>query len=309
MINELRKAVDCILIGYGGSHAYGTSTPSSDIDIRGIYMNPPDELIGIKKDSEQFIPEDGDVVIYSIKKVFPLLLQCNPNVIEMLGLRDEDYLYLDDMGRQLLQNKEIFLSQNAVNTFGNYAKSQLNRLMNRSGRATLSTGSNEVRSLQKSISHLKEKEGLTNIEAEEVDGKPVVYINEKMDMDVFGRVSAELNNVHADYRKSVRNDKAIAHSKIAKHMMHLLRLYMMGIDILADHKIVTYRTAEHDLLMDVRNGKYLAEDGVTPTAEFEKILEEYHGRFNKAAAETTLPKEPDYEAANQLMMQLVRKRI
>jgi predicted nucleotidyltransferase len=272
-------------------------------------MNPPDELIGIKKDSEQFIPEDGDVVIYSIKKVFPLLLQCNPNVIEMLGLRDEDYLYLDDTGRQLLQNKEIFLSENAVNTFGNYAKSQLNRLMNRSGRATLSTGSNEVRSLQKSISHLKEKEGLTNIEAEEVDGKPVVYINERMNMDVFGRVSAELNNVHADYRKSVRNDKAIAHSKIAKHMMHLLRLYMMGVDILADHEIVTYRTAEHDLLMDVRNGKYLAEDGVTPTAEFEKILEEYHGRFNKAAAETTLPKEPDYEAANQLMMQLVRKRI
>lgn len=70
MINELRQAVDCILIGYGGSHAYGTSTPSSDIDIRGIYMNPPDELIGIKKDSEQFIAEDGDVVIYSIKKVF-----------------------------------------------------------------------------------------------------------------------------------------------------------------------------------------------------------------------------------------------
>lgn len=26
-----------ILVGYGGSHAYGTNTLTSDIDIRGIY--------------------------------------------------------------------------------------------------------------------------------------------------------------------------------------------------------------------------------------------------------------------------------
>lgn len=309
MVNELRQAVDCILIGYGGSHAYGTNTVNSDVDIRGIYVNPSEEILGFQRDSEQYIPEEGDTVLYSIKKMFPLLLQCNPNVIELLGLREQDYLFKDEHGDIILDNKEIFLSQNAIRTFGNYAKSQLNRLMNRSGRAVEAVGSNETRSLQKSIVHIKEKEGLTDIRAEEVDGQPKIFINEGMTMDVFGRVSAELNNVHADYRKSVRNDKAVAHNKIAKHMMHLLRLYMMGIDILANHEIITYREVEHDLLMAIRNGEYLEENGVTPTKEFEKILNDYHAKFDDAAAHTTLPAEPDYGKANALMMQIVRERL
>lgn len=295
-----------ILIGYGGSRAYGTNVPTSDIDIRGIYMNPPAEFIGIQKDSEQYIPQDGDTVLYSVKKIFPLLLQCNPNVIELMGLRDQDYLLRSNLGDAILKNKKIFLSQNAINTFGNYAKSQLNRLTNKSGRAVEAVGSNEVRSLQKSINHLQKQEGIKGISAEEVDGNPILHVNETMDMDVFARVSAELNNVHADYKKSVRNDKAIAHNKISKHMMHLLRLYMMGIDILEKQEIITYREKEHDLLMAIRNGEYLKEDGVTPSEDFNRILNEYHGKFDKAASETKLPKTPDYEAANALMMYLVR---
>jgi len=32
---------------YGGSHAYGTSTPTSDIDIRGCAFNRKQELLGL----------------------------------------------------------------------------------------------------------------------------------------------------------------------------------------------------------------------------------------------------------------------
>ena len=82
----------------------------------------------------------------------------------------------------------------------------------------------------------------------------------------------------------------------------------MGIDILEEHMIVTYREDEHDLLMDIRNGKYLQDDMATPTNEFEEILAEYTARFEKASETTTLPKLPDMDKVNDLMMEIVRRR-
>ena len=258
--------------------------------------------------SEQYCPSGSDVTIYSLKKIFSLLLQCNPNVIEILGLKPEHYLLLKDEGCILLDNQEIFLSKRAAYTFGNYARSQLNRLMNKSGRATEQVLANEVRSLTKAVSSLRKRENLEHIRVDSADGTPIISINETMPIDQYARVSNEICNVHADYKESRRNNRAVDHGKIAKHMMHLLRLYMMGIDILAEHEIVTYREAEHDLLMDIRNGKYLEEDGVTPTAAFEELLLDYTARFEDAAKNSTLPKDPDYDKANRLMMELVRSR-
>ncbi|MBO6269865.1 MAG: nucleotidyltransferase domain-containing protein [Clostridium sp.] len=302
---EMFYRCEPMLIGYGGSIAYGTNLPTSDVDIRGIYMNPLDEFIGCRPVSEQYCPSGTDITIYSLKKMMHLLLQCNPNVIEILGLRPEHYLYKTAEGQLLLDNAEIFLSKHAAYTFGNYAKSQLNRLMNKSGRANDQVVSNEVRSISKTLSSIRKREGLQNIRIDEVDGVPVLTINESMPIDKFASVTNEINNVHLDYKSSSRNRKAVEHSKLAKHMMHLLRLYMMGIDILESHKIVTYREAEHDLLMDIRNGKYLKEDKTTPTAEFDELLADYTARFEKAVEETTLPKRPDTDKANELMMRLV----
>lgn len=305
---EIFKHCDPILIGYGGSIAYGTNLPTSDTDIRGIYMNPLDEFIGCRPVSEQYNPSGSDVTIYSLKKIFGLLLQCNPNVIEILGLKPEHYLYMTDMGLELVGKAEIFLSKRAAYTFGNYAKSQLNRLMNKSGRANEQVLANEVRSLSKAVSSIRKREGIEHLWVESKDGNPVIIINESMPIDLYARIASEILNVHADYKESRRNNRAVDHGKIAKHMMHLLRLYMMGIDILAEHKIATYRKAEHDLLMDIRNGKYLKEDGVTPTVEFDELLSEYTARFEEATEKSTLPKDPDYNKANRLMMDLVRSR-
>lgn len=39
--------------------------------------------------------------------------------------------------------------------------------------------------------------------------------------------------------------------KLGKHMAHLIRLYMMCIDILEKEEIITCRDKEHDLLMSI----------------------------------------------------------
>ena len=44
---EPRLGRRIMLLGLGGSHAYGTNNENSDIDFRGITLNMPSDLIGL----------------------------------------------------------------------------------------------------------------------------------------------------------------------------------------------------------------------------------------------------------------------
>ena len=296
-----------ILLGLGGSHAYGTNTPTSDLDIRGIYVNPIEELYGTCPDSEQVVDITTDTTVYSLKKMMHLLASCNPNTIELLGLKDDQYLTATDEGRLLLEQKEIFLSKKAIYTFGQYAASQLNRLINKSGRSKSMLLENEQRSLSKTMRGIEERHHKGNIRVKfnvQDSSIKMDFVTEQMDINELSSILSEINNIHKDYTKSKRNDKAIEHNKLNKHMMHLLRLYMMGIDILKYHNIITYREKEHDLLMDIRNSKYLKDDNATPTDEFLKLLDDYTKEFDDAARNTTLPEQPDFHKINELSIQI-----
>ena len=83
-------------------------------------------------------------------------------------------------------------------------------------------------------------------------------------------------------------------------MMHLIRLYMMCLDILEKGEINTYRDKEHDLLMDIRNGKYLDKNR-QPIPEFYEMVDEYEKRLDYAKENTDLPDSPDYKKINEFV--------
>lgn len=74
-----------IMIGLGGSHAYGNNIETSDLDVRGCALNSKEEILTNQHD-EQFVDEKTDTTIYAFNKLISLLCNCNPNTIEMLGL-------------------------------------------------------------------------------------------------------------------------------------------------------------------------------------------------------------------------------
>ena len=301
-----------ILLGLGGSWAYGTQVETSDLDIRGCALNSAEDIL-TNQNFEQVLNQATDTTIYSFNKLVSLLSGCNPNTIEILGLKPEHYFILTDIGRKLLNNKDMFLSKKAAFTFGAYAKSQLNRLINRSGRANAEIVQNEERSMSKVLMHLRERHPLIDKESYTSYVKDEkIYLNmafKDMAIEEIMEVFAELSNVHGQYKKSFRNDKAIEHNKLSKHQMHLIRLYMMGIDILDKHEIITYRDgADHELLMRIRNGEFLEEDQKTPTKDFEQLVEEYNRKFDEAIEKSTLPEKPDYKRINNFLMN-VNKRI
>ena len=82
-----------ILLTTGGSHSYGTSIDTiehtSDIDIRGIKKNSAHEILTMEYRDKPFENRLTDTVIYPFKQVINLLLNVNPNIIEILGTKEE----------------------------------------------------------------------------------------------------------------------------------------------------------------------------------------------------------------------------
>lgn len=118
-----------ILLGYGGSIAYGTNLPTSDIDIRGAALRSPRDIL-LNQNFEQVIDNKTDTTIYSLEKFCSLLTSNNPNTLELLGLKPEHYLYIAPAARPILEHPQWFLTKRVQRSFGGYVYAQKQRLMN-----------------------------------------------------------------------------------------------------------------------------------------------------------------------------------
>ena len=62
-----------LFLTLGGSHAYGTNTTNSDVDVRGVVGSP--DILGFNH-FEQVIDNKTDTVIFAIGKFVSMLVQC-----------------------------------------------------------------------------------------------------------------------------------------------------------------------------------------------------------------------------------------
>lgn len=310
-----------IMLGLGGSHAYGTNVEGSDVDIRGIALNTKDEILG-GGGFQQVVDETTDTTIYSLNKIITLLSNCNPNTIEMLGLKPEHYLYLHPVGKELIQNRKMFLSKRAMYSFGGYATSQLRRLDNKSMR-TLEQAQKEQHILNSIINATYAFPDKYQCFGDDdyinlyLDASDREEYDKEIFMDIhlthyplrdYKSMWSDMKNIVSEYGKiGQRNKKAIEHGKISKHMMHLIRLYLMCIDILEKEEIITYREEDLEYLMSIRYGKFLDEDG-HPIDGFYDIVNEFEKRMNYAAENTSLPDKPDYKMIRDFVID-VNERI
>ncbi len=135
-----------ILRSVVGSGVHGIVIPGTDDhDEMGVYIEPPEYLLGIEEHREDYVwrtqPEgvrsghgDTDLILYSLQKYLRLAIKGNPTVMLPLFAPEESLIIVTPLGEELRAMKGLFLSQLAVERFLGYMHSQHERMLGQSKR-------------------------------------------------------------------------------------------------------------------------------------------------------------------------------
>lgn len=108
-----------------GSQAYGTSTPQSDIDHKGIYSQSVRDLISFNYKEQ--IEVNKDETLFEIRRFLQLVQSANPGMLELLFSPD-DCVLVSSRGYEILrEHKHKFLTTVCANSFGGYAVAQIKK--------------------------------------------------------------------------------------------------------------------------------------------------------------------------------------
>jgi predicted nucleotidyltransferase len=123
-IEFLRENGLIILECISGSKLYGLDTPTSDTDIKGVFLLPKSDFYGLKY-IPQVCNETNDIVFYEFRRFMELLLQNNPNILELLNTPENAVIYKHKFLNGI--KSKLVLSKLCSNTFGKFAVSQIKK--------------------------------------------------------------------------------------------------------------------------------------------------------------------------------------
>lgn len=123
-LEELKSKGLIIFECLSGSRAYGLATETSDTDIKGVFIAPPDVFLGFDP-PEQVHSDSHDIVYYELKKFLLLLTRNNPNALEMI-FTPRQHVHQETPYFASIRAHN-FLSKLCQETFANYALGQVKK--------------------------------------------------------------------------------------------------------------------------------------------------------------------------------------
>lgn len=163
--------IEIIMLTVSGSRLYGNSTEKSDHDYRGVFIADKSTKLGLIGKVEQIedpaffkelndkynlgLKDFSDCLIYEINRFATLCADANPNIFDILCTPIEKCIYINDKGKELIDNRHLFLSSKLKFTFSGYAISQLNKIRNRDKYLT------KYPDISKVLAFIKEQYGKT----------------------------------------------------------------------------------------------------------------------------------------------------
>lgn len=119
-----------------GSHLYGTATPESDKDFKGIFMPSKEQIFlgdipksynkTTKRGVEKNTSDDIDTEIYSLHYFIKLACEGQTVALDMLHAPDNMILKSSSVWREIVKNREKFYTKN-LKAFIGYARRQASK--------------------------------------------------------------------------------------------------------------------------------------------------------------------------------------
>jgi hypothetical protein len=280
-----------IFLGWRGSVAHGMYVPSDDPDsiddkdLMGVFVGRLEHYLGFGgSDVREKWEGVYDCVFYEVRKMVSLLLNCNPNVLSLLWLKDNAIIFNTPFGQRLQENRDIFVTKKAYHSFNGYAYGQFKRMthMNQEVLADIQT----------------RKVQLLSLACTERDGEIVLPPGATDDLIERYRQYEELRgNYYKGYMGDKRRRLVERFGYDTKNAAHLIRILRMGIEFLTEGTLYVEREDKHEL-MDIKRGLW-------PLDKVQAEAERLFALASEAYVRSSLPAEPDRKRAERLVIDIV----
>lgn len=290
-----------------GSHLYGTNTSESDEDLIGICIPEPKYLMGIKKmeevdlsitnkdENKKNTKEAIDFKIYTLSKFINLALDNNPNILEILFVNEPNIIYMNNIGKDLLDLRYHFLSTHIKQKFLGYAFSQRKKASIKVD--NYKTLKEAIEILENSnieiLADIKEKYfKRNNLEFKIADITLPIATTKKRALTVLKKRFNRFGN------RTLLMEK---YNYDTKFIMNLIRLLFEGIELLSTGDL-KFPLQQKEFLLNIKKGKYELQYILDKSEKLEKMVENLY-------ITSKLSKYPNRELVESFIYKIYKNKI
>lgn len=313
-----------------GSHLYGTSTPSSDNDIKGIYIPSSREIllqrikpvIVIKtnnKQGEKNSSKDVDYELYSLEKFLVSIAKGQSFALEMLFAPDKALVNpphalwheIKKISSQLLTKQAASIVNYCKQQAYKYcqkglrvaaAKSTLGLLLNAEKRYGSATSLNSALHQLKELSLKNSNVTIENIPQANGTSQPCLQLCGKRAMLSASIKNARLivENIINEYGERALQAE-LNEGTDWKALSHAVRIAHQALEFLTHHRM-TFPRPESDHLRAIKEGSIAIDD---VSQEIDRLL----SQVQEAEKESCLPEAYDQNIIDNFIEQIYRNEV
>ena len=319
-----------------GSHLYGTNTPESDEDFEGLFIEPPEYVIGVKnisevdlstnKTNEKNTSEDIDYKLYTVKTFFKLASNANPNKIEWFFIPDDNIVQQHPIWGLIRDNRHLFVSKKLLHSFSGYAMSQRKKLAGKKKRyeelcefqviledqikkGIKRVGEMDIFETKTRKKYKAEIDRVVEMHYKTIkgdfewikyyqtqEGSDCIKINDKI-----YNWGMDINKIYGNVKKEVekyghRTKGLETLGYDGKFAYHLFRLFDGAIELLQAGEM-KFPCERAEFYKKIRNGEYSLDE----LLEMSKDLDE---QVHKIAEDSEIPHKPDIKGIDELQQKI-----
>lgn len=318
--------MEILVKAIAGSHLFGTNTPASDTDFKGVYLPSKEELLlGTAKPSisiktndsgKKNTKDDVDVEFYSLQKFMQMLHEGQTVALELLWTPEDKIITKSPFWDELRSHRAELLHKK-VTSFVGYCKTQADKYGVKGSR--MGAAKRVLNYLNECSPHMKLGDHWNTIKDEFKDVEHVEFgfqttsLGDIHYIEVCNRkfqtttkvqyVTDALKRLYESYghrAKQAENNEGIDW----KALSHAYRVCCQAFEILMDKKLsLPLKDGEREMVTLIKQGR-------VPFKEFQPMLEMKLARVLEAQDMSELPENFNYDKwCKNFVMKVYKEQI